>query len=205
MELKPFLVAVALLASPLTACTSDVIGEGDGEGDGTGRKSGFDAPQADGGTMSGGGSSSSSAEGSKYDALFDAPADATTTEDSLSGVWAGTSFDSREDLRLEMRSDKLTIAVRCGDATTVGLEVSAKVSPSSIRILASESATKRSSEKTRAVNCALQVRPATIPRCDETRDIECFTLSGTTLSFVGVWLFELDGYGPNDDFTKLSD
>src|SRR5690606_717465 len=137
---KPFVFAAALLVSPLMACTSNVVGEG--EGGGTDRGAGFEGEEVDGGTMSGGGSSSSSAEASKYDALFDAPADATTTEDSLSGVWAGTSSDSRDDLRLEMRSDKLTIAVRCGTAATAGLEVAAKVSPSSIRVLASEGSTK---------------------------------------------------------------
>ena len=100
-----------------------------------------------------------------------------------------------------MRSDKLTIAVRCLGRATVGLEVAAKVTPSSIRILASESG----SGTTKINGCALEVRPATIPRCDETRDIGCFTLSGGTLSFEGVWLFELDGHGPNDDFMKLSD
>ena len=199
VSVKPLLFAVALLASPLMACTANVIGEGDGPD----RGAGFGGEQADGGTTSEEGSSSSSVEASEYDALFDAPADATTTDDALHGVWAGTTFNTRDDLRLGIRSDKLTIAIRCGSAATVGLEVTAKVSPSSIRVLASKSAAKRVPGK--AGNCGIDVRPVTIPRCDETRDIECFNLSGTALSFVGVWLFEVDNFGPNDDFTKLSD
>jgi hypothetical protein len=89
--------------------------------------------------------------------------------------------------------------VKCGSQPAAGLEVSAQVSYSNIKILASKLVGSEAS------SCGIKVTPIAIPKCTETKDIGCFTLQDSTLQFVGVWLFSSGGHGPEDNFTKLSD
>lgn len=197
----------------LTACSGTTTGTGGG-GSSSGSSSsstpagssttsgGEDTTTASGGSGFAGadgntGTSSGSAGPSPYDSLFDAPANTTSTPGSVYGLWAGTKNSA--DVRVQLSSTKITIAVRCAGRSTYGVDVAGQVSSTNIKIIASKLA------GTEFDSCGVKVTPVSIPVCKTTDQIGCFTIEDSTLSFVGVWLFSSGGYGPDPDFTKLSD
>lgn len=134
-----------------------------------------------------------------YDALFDAPADPTTTDGVLTGVWAGSS--SYGESRLKITSKKVWIAMKCGESPANGMEVGAVVAAHSMKLLASKSAGGGAS-----TYCGIKVSPHEIPACEgESGGYACFRVTGTTLSFHGVSLFDSYGSSNYESYTKLSD
>ena len=207
MRILPWSLILATLS--LTACSGQTVGTGTSSGtSGSSGASGTSTGGAtDPGTENGApvtppaGTAAPPAGPSAYDPLFDAPTTTTTTPGSISGLWAGSTHSG--DVRLKVSSGSLLIAIRCGNSPAVGLEVTAQVTASAIRVLASKSAGP-------TAGCGVNVTPQTIPRCTPTSSsgapgIGCFDVTGTTLSFEGIWLFSSGGSGPPSDFTKLSD
>ena len=193
---------LALLAAvSVTACSGTAVGTGGG----TSGTSGSGTVTGDPPTGSSDGTASVPPSGtakpppsgpSAYDPLFDAPASPVATAGVLSGLWAGSTYDA--DVRLKLGTSSIVIAVRCGSSAAIGLEVSAVITASSIRVLASKSIGP-------AASCGIKVTPQEIPRCAAAPRIGCFDVKGTTLSFEGIWLFSSGGSGPDSNFSKLSD
>ena len=187
----------------LAGCSGTTTGTGTGQGT---SGSGMPGSSSDGttvvgsggtqlppGTSSGSGGSDTS---SAYDALFDAPTTPSVTDDQLTGLWSGSISSS--DVRLKLGTNTILIAVRCGSGPAIGVEVAARITMSSIKVLASKNAGSIG-------GCGIEIRPQEIKRCGTSAGIECFDIKGTTLSFEAIWLFSSGGYGPQGDFTKLSD
>lgn len=195
--------ALVLPLASLSACTSTVTGNGGSSGGGTG---GTDTSAGSGGTSPGSSSSSDSndqgpgpgAETAEYEALFGAPESTSLTEDSVTGLWAGSTY--YDDLRLRFGPSSVVIAMKCSSASkTVGAKIVAQVTATSLRILESRQVGNEYE------SCSIKVRPQTIRRCDSYYDSGCFWIEGATLSFNGVALFSTGSSSPNSDFTKLSD
>lgn len=202
----PFAFAFASLVA---GCSGSVTGTGGPDpGTGQNRETGFDgADTTTDGTSSQGGAKLPTNENgnsdpgtstpSEWDAMFEAPTSSKSTDNVITGLWAGSTYYA--DIRMQLTTGKITIAAKCGNQPATGLEVTAQVSFNTIKILASKSTGSPGS------SCGLEVKPKSIPRCSETKDMECFTLEGSSLSFVAVWPFEAGGTGPDSAFTKLSD
>lgn len=178
------------------------VGCASGEVTGTGTPSrGFDdrdptAPSDNGAAAGSGETSQPTDEGpTDYEALFDAPADPSTTDDLVTGLWAGTTYYG--EVRLKITGDKIVVALKCGSSPAEGIEVGSVVTPNKIRILASKSIG--------AGYCALKVTPMELPRCSSDVYYDCFQVSGTALSFAGKPLFTGGGGSSSDKYTKLSD
>jgi hypothetical protein len=150
-----------------------------------------------GGTGDTGGSSDTSKPSgpTDYDALFDAPADPTTTDDVVTGLWAGKTYYGES--RIQITEDKVVIAMKCGTSPANGLEVGALVTANQVKILASKSSTG-------TYGCSIKVSPIVIKRCSVSTSYDCFTISGSTLTFSGEPLFTGDS-SSQGDYTKLSD
>ena len=133
-----------------------------------------------------------------YDALFDAPADPTTTDGLLTGVWAGSN--SYGESRLKITSKKVWIAMKCGESPANGMEVGALVTANGIKLLASKSVGGGSSSY-----CGIKVSPVEIPRCEGESRYSCFDVEGTTLTFHGAALFDSYSSSSYASYTKLSD
>jgi hypothetical protein len=131
-----------------------------------------------------------------YDALFDAPADPSTTDDLVTGLWAGTT--SSGEVRLKLTATKVVIAIKCGDSPATGMEVGAVITSSKLKILASKSVSGGSGY------CGIKVTPLEIPRCTGT-NYDCFEVSGTKLEFGSTTLFTSNGSSYQSSYTKLSD
>jgi hypothetical protein len=130
-----------------------------------------------------------------YEALFDAPADPTTTDDSVTGVWAGKSYYA--DVRLKLTANKIVIAMKCDGSPAVGIEFGAIVSSSQMKVLASKSIGSG--------YCEIEVSPTVLRACTSTSDDDCFDVTGTTLRFKNAALFTSYGSTANAGYTKLSD
>jgi hypothetical protein len=193
-------IALALCAGSLMACSGSAVGTGTSGGasgapttidqSGTGGTSGTATPPASATTA--------------YDALFGRPATTALTPSSLPGLWAGTMFNTNDDVRLKIDSTSITIAVRCSSGLVaprvVGMEVGAVVGATSIRLLESKSVGDYS--------CGLSVRPQTVPKCSITGTAVsgCFDVTGPALNFdVPLFTKVSSSYGANPDFTKVSD
>lgn len=184
--LRSRVLAAVLLLVGSSGCTSTVTGTDpvqDVDG-GSNPTSGDDATTDD-------------TSSSEYDALFGPPDNTALTEDSLYGLWAGSTL--RDEVRVQFAGDSILVALKCGAKAAVGLSVAASVTADSIRILESKSL------KNEYEPCSLKVSPVQIPACAAVTDIGCFTVSGSLLDFSGVALFTSEGYSPNANFTKLSD
>jgi hypothetical protein len=135
-----------------------------------------------------------------YEALFDAPADPTTTDDLVTGLWAGKTYYA--DARLKLSSDKIVIALKCDGYGATGIEIGAVVTEDKIRVLA----TKSNDGMATGYGCSIKVSPTVIPRCSETERDYCFEVLGTTLTFRGTALFTTTSSGSTyTSYTKLSD
>ena len=203
------IVAVASSLLSLTACSGTVVGTG------TSGTSGSPGSTLGGGTDTGGatttdaGAKNTGAGGvtqetmSEYEPLFAAPATTALTPSTLRGLWAGTMSNTRDDVRMQVGTNSITIAVHCawgGHLTpvVVGMQVAAVVSTTSIRLLET---------KTVGTQCQINVRPQTIPVCSTTTHDFCFIVSDGTLH-IDIPLFSGDGTfagDPDPSFTKLSD
>lgn len=189
-----FSIAFILL---LTGCA---FGEVTGTG-GAGRGAsgdGSDVPTSNGGTSGSGDTSQSPADENApvdYEALFDAPADPTTTDDLVTGIWAGTTYYG--EVRLKITASKITIAIKCGTSPAEGMDVGSVVSANKMRVLASKSVGSQG-------YCGLKVTPVEIPRCTSDVYYDCFDVTGTTLRFAGTTLFT-GGGSSSEKYTKLSD
>lgn len=180
-----------------SGCAFDVAGTGNRNPE----RSGFDDsnPSA---TTGGTGNTSTPAESppaapapTDYEALFDAPADPTTTDDVVTGLWAGKS--SYGETRIKITSNMIVIAMKCGSSPAVGMDVGAVVSASQLKVLATKSVSG-------SYDCVIKVSPLVIPRCSDSSRYDCFQVSGTTLYFSGDSPFT--SYGSVErTYTKLSD
>lgn len=131
-----------------------------------------------------------------YDALFDAPADPTTTDDLVTGLWAGKT--PYAETRLRLRASKVVIAAKCGESAATGMEVGAVVTDDQVKILASKTVGS-------GTYCEIKVSPVAIPRCSAAKGYDCFEVTGTTLSFSGKALFTSYSSTNYGSYTKLSD
>jgi hypothetical protein len=196
-----FLPALFLLST--AACTSSTTGTGDGRPtDGTtpNNPSNGDQPNItqSGGTGTSGGSEGANGEENSsggYDALFDAPPDPTTTENTLSGLWAGSTYYA--DVRIQISASSVVIALKCGTDPAIGLDIGAQVTANTIKLLATKTIGQAGTP------CSMKVSPRVIPRCGTSDPGGCFDLEGTTLKF-STELFESVS-PPRGEFTKLSD
>jgi hypothetical protein len=186
------LVSLSLLA----ACSGTSVGGGipGDTGDETGRAS---SPGDTGGTKSPG--SSEGENGSAdYDALFGPPANSERTSGVLEGLWAGTMPGG--DVRLVFADRTVTVAIRCSNDETRGVEVAARLEAGSLQLLESKNAGETWD------SCNLSIKPVEITACATRYQSECYLLDGTKLSFQGrIGLFSSGGHYPTTEFTKLSD
>jgi hypothetical protein len=185
------LVSLSLLA----ACSGTSVGGGiPGEtGDETGRAS---SPGDTGGTKSPGSSEGENGSGD-YDALFGPPAKSERTSGVLEGLWAGTM--PAGDVRLVFADRTVTVAVRCSNDETRGVEVAARLEPGSLQLLESKNVGEAWDR------CSLTIKPVEITACATRYESGCYLLDGTKLSFEGIALFSSGGHYPTTEFTKLSD
>jgi hypothetical protein len=194
---RPSLLLVSL--SLFTGCASGEVA-GTGTPNRTFEDSNPSSPSNNGGTGGSGGSSEPAAEEDgpiDYDALFDAPADPTTTDDLVTGLWAGTTYSG--EVRLKITASKVVIAMKCGSSPAEGMDVGAVITSSKMKMLASKSIGTLG-------YCGIKVTPVEIPRCVDDYDYECFSISGTTLKFVGAALFTGGSSSSSSErYTKLSD
>jgi hypothetical protein len=130
-----------------------------------------------------------------YEALFDAPGDPTTTDDLVTGVWAGKT--SYADVRLKLTANRIIVALKCDGAQATGLEFGAIVTSTQLKVLASKSVD--------GYYCGINVSPTVIRRCTTSFAYDCFDVSGTTLRFNDAELFTSYGSSANMSYTKLSD
>lgn len=179
----------------MTACTSTVTGQGPSSSS-SGSTSGDGTMTSAGGTSTEEGSSGSNGS-SEYDAMFGPPESSEVTGGSIGGLWAGQTYYN--DLRVRIGASSITVAMKCRTGT-IGTKIAAQVSSSSIRILESQQIGAEYSD------CTITVRPQTLDSCNNTANgYECFSVSGTTLTFNGVRLFGSGSASHDDTFTKLSD
>lgn len=187
----------------LAGCAfGDVTGTGARDPD-RGGLSDPDQPTGTGGASAGasGGTTQPASEEAgptDYEALFDAPADPTTTDDLVTGVWAGKTYYA--DVRLKLTANKIVIATKCDGYPASGIEFGAVVTSTQIKVLASKSSDGPS------YGCGIKVSPMAIPRCTTDARYDCFEVSGTTLIFSNVVLFTSDSStSSQSSYTKLSD
>lgn len=189
---RPSALLLSILLTTFTGCAYGDVNGSRGT-DTSSRDESQPAPSSNGGTS---GSSSNVSGPADYDAMFDAPADPTTTEGSILGLWAGRTYSGES--RIKITEDKVVIAMKCGDAPANGLEVGALVTEDQIKILASKSATSN------PYGCGIKVSPTVIKRCTSSSPYGCFAIEDSTLSFSDVHLFTGDS-SALADYTKLSD
>lgn len=134
----------------------------------------------------------------KFDALFVLPGKPVITPDSVTGVWVGWMTKSQQEFRVRISADGLVLAMQCRTGT-VGVDVAAYVSPTSIRALESRSTSTSG-------YCSMTVSPFQANVCTGTDTFNCFTLSGTTLTFGNSSIVHsLDLDYPERALEKLSD
>ncbi len=141
---------------------------------------------------------SGSAPNAAFDALF-ASGSLSAPTDTMEGVWSATAGQG-EDVRLELESAHVTVAMRCFDGTTIGVTVAAAVTDESIRILESKTAGPD------AANCGLSVVPMSLPACPSAEKGSCFLLRSGTLTLRGTAsLFRANSTIGPSSFLKLGD
>lgn len=200
MTLGPSSILSLCIASTLLAVG---CANGDVTGTGSPNRSLEDPsriPAADDGTQSGSSGTSESPPADDgpidYDALFDAPADPSTTDDLVTGLWAGTTYDG--EVRVKITAGKVVIAIKCGSSPAEGMDVGAVITPTKMKMLASKSVG--------GYPCGIKVTPVEIPMCTSQDYYDCFDISGTTLTFSGKALFSsTTGGSSSQTYTKLSD
>lgn len=191
---RPSLFLLSVLFITFTGCAyGDVSGS---RGSDTLRDPSQTEPTPSAGGTTGDTSGPSGSGPTDYDAMFDAPADPTTTEGSILGLWAGKTYSGES--RVKITEKKVVIAMKCGGGPATGLEVGALVTEDQIKILASKSVTSSS------YGCGIRVSPTVIKRCNYETVYDCFTIQDSTLRFSGAYLFSGDS-STMDDYTKLSD
>ena len=169
----------------LTACSGTSVGTGEAGG-GSGSPG---AGSVDPGTTPPVG---------KFDALFTLPGKAAITPDSVTGVWVGWMTKSQQEVRVRIAADGLVLAMQCRTGT-VGIDVAAHVSSTTIRALEGRSTSSSG-------YCSMTVSPFQLNQCAGPDSFRCFKLSGTTLTFQSAQIVNsLDLDYPEPTFTKLSD
>lgn len=193
-----------LLLSSLTLLAGCAFGDVSGTGTRDPDRSSFsnpDEPTNTGGTSQTGGPTEPAAvEGPvDYEALFDAPADPTTTDDLVTGVWAGKTYYA--DVRLKITANKIIIATKCDGYSASGIEFGAVVTETQIKVLASKSTDGS------GYGCGIKVSPMVIQRCASDSDSDCFDVAGVSLVFEYASLFTSDSGSTSSRsvYTKLSD
>lgn len=203
-------LALILASSLAVGCSGTSVGTPDGSSgtSGTTRQPGSTDTTVGGGvgTAPPVGSSTPSPAGNPYEALFGKPSTTALTPGMLTGVWAGTMYSGGDDVRVKITADAVTIAVRCDTQPAVGMEVSAVVRATSIRLLESKNAEATVAPGIMTL-CPIRVRPQTIPSCVQSSTSSCFRVDGDALRFNDVLLFTAGSsqYGHSIEFTKLSD
>lgn len=184
----------------LSGCAfGDVSGTGHREPDTNRSPNASSPPATSGDSNDSNGTSSALPEDSgpiDYDALFDAPADPTTTDGLVTGLWAGKT--TYAESRLLLRANKVVIALKCGESPATGMEVGAVVTSNQIKILASKTVGS-------STFCEIKVSPIAIPRCTTNDTYDCFELTDGTLYFSNKALFSSYSSTTYSTYTKLSD
>jgi hypothetical protein len=195
MTLGPSSSCFFVTLTLLSGCAfGDVSGTGSGRSDfdRSADPSDSNPPTSAGGTTPAPASESGPTD---YEALFDAPGDPTTTDDLVTGVWAGKT--SYADVRLKLTANRIIVALKCDGAQATGLEFGAIVTSTQLKVLASKSVD--------GYYCGINVSPTVIRRCTTSSAYDCFDVSGTTLRFNDAELFTSYGSSANMSYTKLSD
>lgn len=122
LALGTFIASAALVCG----CSNEVPGTGGGSGTGTATGT----PSQDGQSGFEEGQTKDNPSGqtgpSELNPLFEPPASSDVTS-SLTGLWAGTTYNIEYDVRLKVTGNSLVIAVRCRSEPAVGMTVTARV------------------------------------------------------------------------------